>query len=98
AAGREPAQTRAWRVPLIPASRFRRVGEAALLIALYVALLRPLGFMVTTFVCMSALYLIADERGFGLRPFGSGAVLTAVTYVLFKSLLEVPLPAGTLWD
>jgi len=76
---------------------YRRVALAAALLAVYVPALRPLGFVVATFFCMSALYAIADERPFRLRPLVSGALLTAVTYLLFRILLGVPLPDGTLW-
>ncbi len=91
------ADTLAAPSPPSPQAGYRRVALAAALLAAYVPALRPLGFVGTTFVCMSALYAIADKQPFGLRPVISGAILTAATYVLFRVLLDVPLPEGTLW-
>lgn len=77
---------------------YRRVGSAALCLAVYVWALGLVGFPIATFVCMWALYALAAEHPFGWRPPVASAILTAATVVLFGRLLDVRMPAGTLWQ
>jgi len=65
---------------------------AALLFA-YALLLEPLGFVLSSFICMSALF----KAGNGWRwptAFVAAASLVAIAYALFVALLNVPLPRG----
>jgi putative tricarboxylic transport membrane protein len=60
----------------------------------YAYLLEPLGFLVSTFLAVTVLGCLLGAR---LLPAGAAAVAIAVVlFVLFDSLLGLPLPAGVL--
>jgi uncharacterized BrkB/YihY/UPF0761 family membrane protein len=78
-------------------SGYRRVLLAVACLAVYVAVMGAVGFALSTFLCMWALYALAAEHPLGWRPALASAVLTGATIVLFSVLLEVRTPTGTLW-
>ena len=63
-------------------------------LCLYVLILEPLGFMVTTFLFMIVLLRLEPRKWMFILLVSIGA--TAFFFVLFKVLLRVPLPAGVL--
>jgi len=77
---------------------YRRVVLAVICLAVYVAVMSALGFALSTFLCMWALYALAAEHPRGWQPAVAAAVLTAATMFLFGVLLKVHTPAGTLWN
>jgi uncharacterized BrkB/YihY/UPF0761 family membrane protein len=77
---------------------YRRVLLAVICLAVYVAAMGVLGFALSTFLCMWALYALAADHPLGWQPALAGAILTAATVLLFGVLLKVHTPAGTLWN
>ncbi|MCL4760729.1 MAG: tripartite tricarboxylate transporter TctB family protein [Burkholderiales bacterium] len=65
---------------------------AALLFA-YTLLLEPLGFWVSSFVCLSALFNVGNAWRWPTASLAAAATV-AVAYVVFIVLLNVPLPRG----
>ena len=63
-------------------------------LCLYVVLLDPLGFLLTTFLFMIVILRLEPRRWTFLLPVAVGATL--FFFVLFKVLLRVPLPSGLL--
>jgi len=63
-------------------------------LCLYVLILEPLGFMVTTFLFMIVLLRLEPRKWMFILLVSIGA--TAFFFVLFKVLLRVPLPSGLL--
>jgi putative tricarboxylic transport membrane protein len=63
-------------------------------LCLYVLILEPLGFMVTTFLFMIVLLRLEPRRWMFILLLSIGA--TAFFFALFKVLLRVPLPSGLL--
>ncbi len=72
----------------------RLPAKGLALLVLYVVLLEPLGYLVSTLLfAVVALHLLGWRRGRGLM----GAVgLTALVYGVFSVLLKAPLPSGLL--
>lgn len=62
---------------------------------LYVLLLEPIGFVLTTFVGSAVILFEMEERNW-LRLLIISALLTAMLYVAFKTGLRIPLPGGLL--
>ena len=65
------------------------------ILILYVLLLEPVGFVLTTFVGSALILFLMEERSW-LRLLIISASLTAVLYVAFKTGLRIPLPGGLL--
>lgn len=65
---------------------------AALLFA-YALLLEPLGFVLSSFICMSALFKAGNSWRWPAASVAA-ASLVAIAYVLFVVFLNVPLPRG----
>jgi putative tricarboxylic transport membrane protein len=63
-------------------------------LCLYVLILEPMGFMVTTLLFMMALLRLEPRKWMFILLVSISA--TAFFFVLFKVLLRVPLPAGVL--
>jgi putative tricarboxylic transport membrane protein len=71
-----------------------RQGLALVAFAAYAYLLEPLGFLVSTFL---AVVVLGRLLGAGLWQAGAaGAAIAVVLFVLFDTLLGLPLPAGVL--
>jgi putative tricarboxylic transport membrane protein len=69
-------------------------GLALVAFVAYAYLLEPLGFLVSTFLAVMVLGWLL-----GARPWQAGAAgvaIAVVLFVLFDSLLGLPLPAGVL--
>jgi putative tricarboxylic transport membrane protein len=75
------------------ASRWRHLAIALATLAVYVATLERLGYLPTTGVLLLAQMRWVEERSWraSLLTAVSGA---AVSYILFREILGVPLPAG----
>ncbi len=68
----------------------------ALMVA-YVALLFPLGFIISTVLYTTAtMKLLRQPTWFG--AFGFAALLTGLVFVVFQLILGIPLPVGTLLE
>ncbi len=71
----------------------RRVAAVAVTLILFVVLLKPLGYVVS-----SALLMAATLRLLGVRRWGrivlTSILTAAISYYLFDSLLGTPLPRG----
>lgn len=65
------------------------------LLAAYVLLLEPLGFILTTPICSSGILLVMGERK-PVRLVLIPVVLVIALYVSFKIGLRIPLPVGIL--
>src|SRR5512136_3055968 len=72
----------------------KRILQALGALCLYVLILEPLGFAMTTFLFMIVILRLEPRRWTFLIPAALGA--TAFFFFLFKVLLRVPLPPGML--
>lgn len=68
-----------------------RIGVMVGVVALYTAVLDRVGFVIATALMMIVLMVAFNER-YRLPLAGLGVLGTALTYVLFFSVLKVPLP------
>jgi len=80
--------------PMPGGQALRRILKALGALCLYVLILEPLGFMLTTFLFMVLVLRLEPRRWTFIIPVAIGA--TAFFFVLFKILLRVPLPSGIL--
>ncbi|RAI33388.1 tripartite tricarboxylate transporter TctB family protein [Rhodoplanes serenus] len=78
-----------------PWGRLRVVAVVALIIA-YIAVLPHAGFLLASFVLMSALFAIGAEKPFGPMPLVAGALASGTAWALFVLILDVRLPKGLL--
>ena len=75
------------------ASRWGRFGIALGTLGFYVLALEPLGYLLATAVLLLAQFRWVESRSW--RTSAWAAVLTAaISLVLFRTLLKVPLPLG----
>jgi putative tricarboxylic transport membrane protein len=77
---------------LAGAERVRIVG-AALLAGAYVFIVTRLGFIMTTFLFLSSFGLVLGERRW-LKLILFAAVTPVAIYLIFSTILNVPLPSG----
>ena len=78
-----------------PGSRWGRFGIALGTLAFYVIALEPFGYLLATTVLLLVQLRWVENRSW--RSSAWTAVLTAlISFVLFRVLLKVPLPAGVL--
>jgi len=61
----------------------------------YILLLEPLGFMLTTFVCLLLLFKLSEPRRW-LRPLVLSGVTAVLSYLLFSVWLQAHFPKGLL--
>ncbi len=80
--------------PMPRGEAFRRILIVLGALCLYVVLLEPLGFLLTTVLFMIVILRLEPRRWTFILPVAVGA--TVFFFVLFKVLLRVPLPAGLL--
>jgi putative tricarboxylic transport membrane protein len=80
--------------PMPRGEAFRRILIVLGALCLYVVLLEPLGFLLTTFLFMVLALRLEPRRWTFILPAAIGA--TAFFFCLFKVLLRVPLPSGIL--
>jgi len=80
--------------PMPRAQALRRILKALGALCLYVLILEPLGFLLTTFLFMVLALRLEPRRWTFILPAAIGA--TAFFFFLFKVLLRVPLPPGIL--
>jgi len=78
--------------PMPGGEALRRILKALGALCLYVLVLEPLGFMLTTFLFMVLVLRLEPRRWTYIFPVAIGA--TVFFFVLFKILLRVPLPSG----
>ena len=74
----------------------RRWQKTILILAsltVYTFLLEPLGYLATTLLLMVYLFKGIEPQKWGVAIFGA-LVSSGVTYVLFKTLLQIQLPSG----
>lgn len=76
------------------AQALRRILKALGALCLYVLILEPLGFLLTTFLFMVLALRLEPRRWTFILP--AAIVATAFFFFLFKVLLRVPLPPGIL--
>jgi putative tricarboxylic transport membrane protein len=61
----------------------------------YTLLLKPLGFLLTTFLFTSLVFKYADSTRW-IVPLAGAAITTGVNFLLFKVWLAIPFPSGFL--
>lgn len=74
-------------------ANLRRISAAALLTGAYVFVVERVGFISTTFLYMLFFVLVLGERRW-LRLAIFALLVPAVAYVIFSTVLHVPLPRG----
>jgi len=80
--------------PLPGGQALRRILIVLGALCLYVLILEPLGFVLTTFLFMIVVLRLEPRRWSFIIPVAMGA--TIFFFLLFKILLRVPLPSGLL--
>jgi putative tricarboxylic transport membrane protein len=80
--------------PMPRGEALRRILKALGALCLYVLILEPLGFLLTTFLFMILALRLEPRRWAFILTLAIGA--TAFFFLLFKVLLRVPLPPGIL--
>lgn len=75
----------------------RRIAGVVGALLAYLATLPWLGFIAGTTALMWILYGLAAERLVSWKPLAGGGATTLTAWVLFERLLDVNLPAGSLW-
>jgi putative tricarboxylic transport membrane protein len=80
--------------PMPRGEALKRILQALGALCLYVLILEPLGFAMTTFLFMIVILRLAPRRWTFIIPAALGA--TAFFFLLFKVFLGVPLPPGIL--
>jgi putative tricarboxylic transport membrane protein len=80
--------------PMPGGQALRRILTVLGALFLYVLILEPLGFLVTTFLFMVVLLRLEPRKWMFILLLSGGA--TVFFFVLFKMLLRVPLPPGVL--
>jgi len=94
---REKAQTNKNKEK-IAAGEIARLFKPGLLffsLFIYSYLLEPFGFLLTTFLLMYVMFSITEPRKW-LTNLWIAVVITASSYILFRSFLQVLLPIGAL--
>ncbi len=80
-------------------SVLRRASMFAIML-LWALAFTHIGFLVTSLICFALVLVVANYDRWTLRSMAvyavSGVVIIGVLYVLFKEILQVPLPAGML--
>ena len=74
-------------------ANLRRISAAALLTGAYVFVVERVGFISTTFLYMLFFVWVLGERRW-LRLVMFALLVPAVAYVIFSTILHVPLPRG----
>ncbi len=67
----------------------------SMILLAYIALLEPLGFLLTTFVCLLVLFKLSDPNRW-LMPVVLSCVTSVVSYLLFSVWLQCQFPKGVL--
>jgi putative tricarboxylic transport membrane protein len=80
--------------PMPRGEALKRILQALGALCLYVLILEPLGFAMTTFLFMVGILRLEPRRWTFIIPAALGA--TAFFFLLFKVFLRVPLPPGIL--
>ncbi|MTW17650.1 hypothetical protein GJ689_15700 [Rhodoplanes serenus] len=78
-----------------PWGRLRVAAVVALIIA-YIAALPHAGFLLASFVLMSALFAIGARKPLSPMPLVAGALASGTAWALFVLILDVRLPKGLL--
>ena len=63
------------------------------ILVVYILLLEPLGFLLTTFICLLFLFKLSDPQKW-LMPFVLSFTATALSYLLFSVWLQCQFPKG----
>jgi putative tricarboxylic transport membrane protein len=66
-----------------------------LILFAYIILLEPLGFVLTSFVCLLALFKLSEPKKW-LMPLVLSAATAVLSYLLFSVWLQCQLPKGLL--
>jgi hypothetical protein len=74
-----------------------RVLVAIGLIAVFIAILPSLGFLIASTVLMVGLAMLGAEKPWTIGPPLAGVSVTIVAYFVFVRLLDVRMPSGTIW-
>ena len=81
-----------------PQHHWRRFVVPSLAVTIllgYILLLEPLGFLLTTFVCLLLLFKLSERRRW-LTPLVLSSSTAVLTYLLFSVWLQCQLPKGLL--
>ncbi len=73
--------------------RWGRVLAVILAIVLYILALRPVGYLVSTFLLLSFLFQVLERGHWVARTIGAAST-SFVTYVIFTKMLQLNLPRG----
>jgi putative tricarboxylic transport membrane protein len=73
--------------------RWGRILAAILATVLYILALRPVGYLVCTFLLMSFLFQVLERGHWASRTIGAAST-SLVTYVIFAKMLQLNLPRG----
>jgi putative tricarboxylic transport membrane protein len=76
--------------------RWRQFGIALATLAFYVAALEPLGYLVATSLLLLVQMRWVEGRGWRASVL-TALIAAAVSFVLFRQLLGVPLPVGSVF-
>ncbi|MFV0412395.1 MAG: tripartite tricarboxylate transporter TctB family protein [Oscillospiraceae bacterium] len=64
-------------------------------LVLYILLLKPVGYLISSAAALFAVLKIAKVKGWVL-PGAIAVIASAAFYIIFKTFLSIPLPAGIL--
>ena len=73
--------------------RWGRIFCVILAIVLYIVALRPVGYLMCTFLLLSFLFQVLERGHWALRTIGAAST-AFVTYVIFAKMLQLNLPKG----
>jgi len=73
--------------------RWGRIFAVILAIVLYIVALRPVGYLVCTFLLLSVLFQVLERGRWASRTIGAAST-SFVTYVIFAKMLQLNLPRG----
>jgi putative tricarboxylic transport membrane protein len=87
AEGRDRAERR-WR-------RFATPAVTVVILFGYIVLLEPLGFLLTTFICLLSLFKLSEPERW-MRPLFLACSVAVLSYLVFSVWLQCQLPKGLL--
>jgi putative tricarboxylic transport membrane protein len=73
--------------------RWGRIVGVILAIVIYIVALRPVGYLLCTFLLLSFLFQVLERGHWAWRTIGA-ATTSFATYVLFAKMLQLNLPRG----
>lgn len=77
------------------AADFRRLGLLVLIMAAYIALFKPVGYLISTAALLFCVMKVGKVKGWKV-PLAVSVLTSVVFYVIFRVWLQVNLPTGIL--